>query len=152
LAELVPKSITGYWFSLGGDIAMAGRDASGEAWKIDVVHALVEDRMVGAFANDRGWSMAVATSGVTKRRGLTNGKAWHHIIDPRSGEPAKTDLLTVTVCDDDPTRADVLAKCAVILGSQKAWSFLEDQGVRGAILQQMSDNEGVIISHHGDIV
>lgn len=150
LAELAPSEIPGYWFSLGGDIAMAGRDAEGKPWRVGVAHALAEQRQVGSFTNDRGWSLAVATSGVTKRRGISRGKAWHHIIDPRSGEPAKTDLLTVTVCCEDPTRADVLAKCSVILGSKAAWPFLKRQQVRGAIIQTMGDNEEVIINHYGD--
>ncbi len=150
LAELMPPQMPGYWFSLGGDIMMAGRDAEGKPWRVGVAHALAGQREVGSFTNDRGWSLAVATSGVTKRRGINQGKAWHHIIDPRSGEPAKTDILTVTVCCDDPVRADVLAKCAVILGSKAAWPFLERQSVRGAIVQIMGDNEEVVIYHYGD--
>jgi thiamine biosynthesis lipoprotein len=150
LAALVPNELPGYWFSLGGDILMAGRDATDEAWEVGVAHALIEDKQVGSFNNERGWSLAVATSGVTKRRGTNEGKDWHHIIDPRTGEPAETDLLTVTVCCEDPTEADILAKSALILGSKAAWPFLDRHKVRGAILQRMGDNEEVIIIHSGD--
>jgi thiamine biosynthesis lipoprotein len=149
LVESVPPTQAGYWFSLGGDIAMGGHDVAGKAWEIGVAHALAAERRVGKFINDKGRGLAVATSGVTKRKGIRDGKAWHHLIDPRSGEPAETDLLTVTVSSDDPVRADVLAKCAVIIGSKTAWEFLEAHGVKETILQRMSDNEIEVI-HKGN--
>jgi thiamine biosynthesis lipoprotein len=143
LGQSVGEGFHGYWFSLGGDIVMSGRDKDNLPWAIGVQHATDLGRNIGSFGNNDGETLAVATSGVTKRRGVTGGKAWHHIIDPRTGESAATDLLTVTVCAGDATQADVLAKCAVILGSSEAWNFLKLHGVRGAIMQRMGDNSEV---------
>jgi thiamine biosynthesis lipoprotein len=76
--------------------------------------------------------MAVATSGITKRRGAD----WHHLINPQTGQPAATDLLTATVSAPSATAADIYAKCMVLLGSKEA--HLLAPRVKQAILQPAS--------------
>jgi thiamine biosynthesis lipoprotein len=79
--------------------------------------------------------MGIATSGVTKRKGLNHNKSWHHIIDPRSGMPSDTDLLTVTITASNTIQADVYAKCLVILGTKDAKQFIEKYCIQSAYLQ-----------------
>lgn len=70
----------------------------------------------------------------------------HHIIDPRTNHPAKTDLIGVTVVSDDLTRAEAAAKMVMILGSQAGLSWLEDQaGVHALIALQ----DGRLLSSSG---
>lgn len=61
------------------------------------------------------------------------GDHWqHHIIDPRSGFPAKTDLLTVTVIAPSVSKAEMAAKTCLILGSQRGIDWLEtDESLAG---------------------
>lgn len=57
---------------------------------------------------------AVATSGRDRRR-WRRGDAWrHHLIDPRTGRPAETELLRVTVVAPTAVEAEVLAKAAFL--------------------------------------
>ena len=68
--------------------------------------------------------LAVAIS-IDYRRGLQNGAVKHHIIDPRTGEPAQTDLMSVSILAPDIIRAEAAAKAVLILGSQpKIYWFL----------------------------
>lgn len=136
------QQLAGYWLSLGGDILCRGNDIDGEPWQIGVQHALVADKIVTHVRNDDGRKLAVATSAITKRKGLNNGKPWHHLIDPRTGESAETDILSATVCANSATDADVYAKCLVLLGLSRAKKFADQKELPRAILQVGEPNHG----------
>jgi thiamine biosynthesis lipoprotein len=64
--------------------------------------------------------VGAATSGTTKR-------AWaggHHLIDPRTGLPAVSDLSEVSVHAPTATDAEIFAKVALLLGSRDAPAWL----------------------------
>jgi thiamine biosynthesis lipoprotein len=131
---LKPMDIAGYWLSLGGDILCSGHDGAGESWQIGVQHAKRETNTVASVTN-HGRKLAVATSGTTKRQGISDNGSWHHIIDPRTGQPAKTNVLTATVSAGTATSADVAAKCLVIAGSGSADATLRTMDEQNALLQ-----------------
>jgi thiamine biosynthesis lipoprotein len=128
------QHVGNYWLSLGGDILCIGHDASGEPWHIGVAHAR-QANQIAATVQNNGRKLAVATSGITKRQGVSAAGKWHHIIDPRTGRPADTDILTATVCTAEATTADVAAKCLVIAGSASAESTLTALDEANALLQ-----------------
>ena len=76
----------------------------------------------------------VATSGVSIHRWEVDGKVRHHLIDPRTGRPAETDVVQATVVAGSSLRAEALAKAAVIAGTVEGFALLERARVRGAIL------------------
>lgn len=127
---LEDREILNYWLSLGGDIIASGHDIDNEAWLIQVQHATAPDQLVGVITNEKR-RLAIATSGITKRK----GENWHHIIDPKTGRSALTDILTVSLVAEDATTADVYAKCVVILGSKKADEFISSKGIKIAYIQ-----------------
>ncbi|MCA9971353.1 MAG: FAD:protein FMN transferase, partial [Anaerolineales bacterium] len=67
---------------------------------------------------------SLVTSGVDYRRWRLNGRAAHHIIDPRTGETAATDLLTATVLLRHAAQADAVATAALVLGRAAASDWL----------------------------
>jgi thiamine biosynthesis lipoprotein len=67
----------------------------------------------------------VATSGRDYHRWIRQGASQHHIIDPRTGLPASTDVLTATVIAPGMVEAESAAKVALILGSNAALDWLE---------------------------
>ena len=74
--------------------------------------------------------MPIATSSITRRR-WTGG---HHLIDPRSGHPANTDLLSVTAIAPTTLNAELAAKVALILGRDEALAWLAKQPEVEALL------------------
>jgi len=76
----------------------------------------------------------VATSGTSVHRWEWAGEARHHLIDPRTGLPAVTDVVQATVVAASSSEAEGLAKAAVIAGSEDGLALLERAGVRGAVL------------------
>ncbi|MEJ2353961.1 MAG: FAD:protein FMN transferase, partial [Anaerolineales bacterium] len=66
----------------------------------------------------------VATSGRNYRRWQRGGAWKHHIIDPRTGEPAATDVLSATVIAPTVLEAEVATKVVLILGSREGLAWL----------------------------
>lgn len=73
----------------------------------------------------------LATSSIGGRRWIRGGVLQHHLIDPRTGRPAQSDLHTVTVWAPTVVEAEIGAKVALILGSQDGAAFLRQRGWRG---------------------
>ena len=76
----------------------------------------------------------LATSGTGVHRWHRDGMATHHLIDPRTGRSARTDVVQATVLSRTARAAEALAKTAVILGSVAGYAFLERAGVDAALL------------------
>lgn len=105
-----------------GDIAISGPRADGSPWPIGVADPFhLEEEIEVLLLNQNG----VATSGKDRRRWLRNGLLQHHIIDPATGQPAETDLLTVTVVALNVMQAEAAAKAAFILGSRAGLEWIE---------------------------
>lgn len=136
LADFADKNgIDDFWFSLGGDIIVNGNDDRRVGWGVAIAN-LDSDEPLSEKIITTGEKTAIATSGIIKRKGIKDNKPWHHIIDPRTGKPAKTDILTATVVADTATEADIWAKSIVILGSIEAKNFIAKKKIKKAIIQK----------------
>ncbi len=152
LADDIEERVTGYWISLGGDVVCGGTDDAGHPWQVAIQKAAAGgERDIGRVDVPAGERYAIATSGTIARRGTKNGKPWHHLIDPRTLAPAATDMRLATVCGPSGFRADVLASCAVILGSKQAPEFLRRQGISDALLQAENDQRTFEV-HFGNAI
>jgi thiamine biosynthesis lipoprotein len=143
--------VASYWLSLGGDIICKGFDQTDEPWDIAIDSVKKSGETVGNFINEDGQKLAIATSGVTKRKGKNDGKQWHHIINPVDGKPAQTDILTVSLCAPSALAADVFAKCLVILGSPAAQAFITNHSIKSALLQVDSGKNDVEMLKFGQM-
>jgi len=103
-AMLGPNSLA----NLGGDLSASGAGPNGGGWAVGVANATLMLRDQGA-----------ATSSVRRRR-------WakvHHLIDPRTGLPARSGLEEVSVVANTGFEAEVVAKTALLLGSDLAPTY-----------------------------
>lgn len=131
---LIKKNVNNYWLSLGGDIIATGNNIGKTGWEIGVELVNNENKNEEIIFTN-GNTMAIATSGILKRSGVKYDVPWHHIIDPRTSLPAKTDILVATVTADSAALADIYAKSIIILGLEKAKSFIKQKEIPMAILQ-----------------
>jgi thiamine biosynthesis lipoprotein len=121
----------------GGDILASGNGPDGNGWLIAVGHPRSpEVELARVTLRDE----AIATSSVVKRRWRRGGAEKHHIIDPRSGEPAETDCIAVSVIAPSAVEADVYAKCALVLGLAAGRTLLESRHYHGLFVL----NDGTI--------
>jgi thiamine biosynthesis lipoprotein len=109
----------GVLVSLGGDTAVAGEPPEG-GWRIRVQDktALPDEQVDGptqvVIIRDGG----LATSSTTARRWRHGGDVLHHILDPRTGRPAKPVWRTVSVAAATCADANTAATAAIIRGRQ----------------------------------
>jgi len=106
----------------GGDISVSGPRADGSPWPVGVGNPFAEGGLLLILAISAG---GVATSGRDYRKWLQSGRPRHHIIDPRTGESAETDVLAATVIAPSASRAEAGAKAALILGSREGIAWIE---------------------------
>lgn len=101
----------------GGDMFMVGRPEGEESWLIELEDPRNADLSLTRLNVPPG---AVTTSSVAKRKWKQGETSRHHLIDPRTGEPAETDWLSVTVIAPHADMSEVFAKALLIAGPQEA--------------------------------
>lgn len=124
---------TGVLVNLGGDIAVCG-PVPGDGWLVRVTddHAAPPDSPGQTIALARG---GLATSSTTVRRWLRAGRAMHHIIDPRTGAPARSRWTTVSVAAPSCVRANTAATAALIMDDE-APAWLEQRALPARLAKQ----------------
>jgi thiamine biosynthesis lipoprotein len=106
----------------GGDIAISGLRSGGEPWRVGVIDPLQPEADLAVLRLGRA---GIATSGRDYRR-WQKGRVWrHHIIDPRTGLPADTDVLSATAVAPNAVDAEWAAKTILILGSRAGMDWIE---------------------------
>jgi FAD:protein FMN transferase len=113
----------------GGDLAVQGLPPAADQWPVAVP------------GREQFWSIplisgAIATSGIAHRHWWQGNTLRHHILDPRTGLPAQSDLWSVTVVADRCEQAEVAAKVAFILGSRSGANFLREHRIAGLLVRE----------------
>ncbi len=128
--EMLVMGASGVYVCLGGDIAVAGTPPD-EGWDVPLLHPVTDI----PFASHRLDAGGLVMSTVCMRRWQrSDGRTAHHLIDPRTGAPADTDVLAVAVAAMSAARAEALAKAALVAGATLGARLLEDAGVNAWIL------------------
>jgi thiamine biosynthesis lipoprotein len=123
----------------GGDIAISGLERSGDPWLISIDDPRTPGERLGLLQLGR---CGLATSGQDYRRWTQGGVKRHHIIDPRTGRPAETDVLTASVVAPTILLAEMAAKVVFILGSQAGLAWLSAQ----------PDMSGLVVTLKGEVI
>jgi FAD:protein FMN transferase len=109
----------------GGDMFLVGLPEGQEQWQVAMEDPLQAENILTTLKVNPG---AIATSTITKRVWQQAGEKRHHIIDPRTGEPAVSDWISVTVIAPHAYEAEVFAKALLIAGPQEAEEILRHSG------------------------
>ena len=68
----------------------------------------------------------MSTSGSYEKCFTYEGKTYHHILDPRTGLPCESDLLSVTVVAGKGTLTDILSTACFLVGSEEAFRLAHE--------------------------
>ncbi|MEU4930956.1 FAD:protein FMN transferase [Streptomyces yokosukanensis] len=112
----------------GGDVQLLGTAEPQRPWRVGVSDPLRPGGLAAVISTAGAAELSVATSG-TAERGA-------HIVDPRTGKPAVTDLVAVTVVGPRLTWVDCWATAAFAMGSRAGLAWLES----------LPDVEGLLIT------
>lgn len=114
--------------NLGGNVYAKGKKSDGTFWKIGIrdPRSDNENDIIGYIeAKDT----AVVTSGDYQRYFEKDNIRYHHIIDPKTGYPAKSDLMSATIMCSSSTMADAYSTAVFVMGREKGADFCKKQGI-----------------------
>ncbi|WP_188220287.1 FAD:protein FMN transferase [Flavobacterium pokkalii] len=119
------KGIANYLVELGGELKTKGRKGD-ENWKIGIdtpnEKPTAENPLKAIIILD---NKALATSGNYRKFYEENGQKFSHIINPKTGYPARQNLLSATVIANDCITADAYATVFMVMGLEQSKVFLE---------------------------
>lgn len=125
----------------GGDLVAGDAPTGWPGWLVGIAKptspvAGADDEADTDLAHLWLKNSALATSGTDYRRWQQGGVTVHHLIDPRTGAAAATDLLTVSVLAAEAAVAEAWAKAALIQGATAGRTLLEQQQQPAALVDQ----------------
>ncbi len=125
---LETKGAKNYLVELGGEIAFRGKNERGEPWHIginkpieDSTGLINELELIISLDREQG---GLATSGNYRNFKVKNDKKYAHTLNPLTGYPTQTDVLSATILAPSCMQADGLATACMTLSSAEVPSFL----------------------------
>lgn len=113
--------------SLGGNVGTLGLKPDGSFWTVAIRDPKNEALYIATLSlGEAAGKVYAITSGGYERYFEADGTTYHHILDPSTGKPAETDLLSVTVVSGDGTLADALSTALFVKGFDEAVEFWRD--------------------------
>jgi len=106
--------------SLGGNVAVFGEKEDASLWKTGIADPFDLSSCVGILTDT---DISVITSGGYERNFTQDGKTYIHIMNPDTGEPAESDLASVSIISADGSQGDTLSTALFVMGSEKAMQF-----------------------------
>lgn len=109
---------------LGGNIYAVGEKTNKEAWSVGIKDpdGSGTDYLGIIKVKDK----SIVTSGGYERFFKIGDKVYHHIIDPRTGYPSKSNIKSVSIISDSSTEGDALATSLYIMGLEKSKELIKN--------------------------
>ncbi len=128
IAELLEDlDIFDYYVEIGGEIRTAGEHPAGRPWRIGI------DKPIADSGQTREIQLAIelqdlsmATSGNYRNFYVKDGRKYVHTINPYSGYPEESTLLSVSVLAQDCMTADAYATAFMVMGQNKAYKLASE--------------------------
>lgn len=109
--------------SLGGNVGLLGTKPDGSDWIVAVEKPDGSGQTIAALSIPGAKETYVVTSGAYQRYFEADGVRYHHILDPETGFPAETDLLSVTIICESGVKADALSTALFVMGFEEAVEY-----------------------------
>ena len=130
--------VTSGLVNLGGNVQALGCKTDGSKWRVAIQSPDDTEAYLGILELE---DQAVITSGGYERYFEEDGVTYHHIIDPATGYPADSGLISVTIVSDDGTLADGLSTSLFIMGEEKAAQFWRENSDEFEAIMETSDGK-----------
>ena len=142
-AFLDSKKVENYMVEIGGELKCKGKNPKGEDWKIGVDRPEEGNMISGANLQAilAIKTKSLATSGNYRKFYEKDGVKYAHSINPKTGYPVLSRLLSATVLADECIVADAFATSFMVMGLEESIKYLENQDELEAYLIY-SDEQG----------
>ena len=134
--HLAGQGIERFLVEAGGDLLVAGLKPGERPWRIWIQHPRTAEAALAILEiGAAGERRAVVTSGDYERSLEVDGVRYHHILDPRTGRPARQSV-SVTVIAARAAEADALATGLFVAGPAGLRWFEDDAGVQALVVTE----------------
>ena len=132
LEYLQSQGVTAALLDFGGNIHVYGAKPDGAAWKLGIRSPIIGENGLICTVELKE-SKSIVTSGGYERYFEQDGTTYHHLLDPKTGYPADSGVISVTIIDPSSARADALSTACFVLGAEKGMGLLatlpESEGI-----------------------
>ncbi len=125
--------------AVAGDIKAFGQKQDGKPWRVGIRNPRQKGKDDEILATIEIRDMAISTSGDYERFFMIGGERFHHILDPKTGYPARG-CQSVSVMAKEGVTSDSFSTAVFVLGPEKGMHLLRQLGLEGVIV----DSEGRI--------
>lgn len=139
-AHLLSQYASACAVNAGGDMFLVGYPLGQDSWEVGLEDPRNPSQDISVLLLQEG---AVATSSVVKRAWKQGNTSRHHLINPRTGEPAITSWLSVTVLAHHAAKAETFAK-AFLIADEEETQLLAEQNPELTVLAV--DKDGNLVS------
>lgn len=135
LAYLEGKpAVSGAVISVGGSVLTYGCKPDNSAWRIGITDPFDTSDVCGYLLLEG--TKCVSTSGNYERYVEVDGVHYHHILDPKTGEPVQNGLASVTIVSSDGFLSDALSTACYVTGEEKGLKLTERYGCQAMFVSE----------------
>ena len=127
VSQLVDAGVTSAYVNLGGNVKVLGTKPDGSPWRVGVRDPHPNASETDSIARVSLEGGSVVTSGLYERRFERDGSAYWHILDPRTGYPVQSDLVSATIVSEQSIDGDGFTKPLFMMGKEQALLWAADQ-------------------------
>lgn len=141
------NGVDNYLVEIGGEIALQGKNSSGEAWRVSVdspiesPHIVKHENLIVVALTSGG----IATSGNYRNFIEIEGEKVVHTMNPLTGYPEKSKLLSATIIAENCMLADAYATACMAMGLERSRHFLSKRNDIAALLIYATDSDSLAI-------
>ena len=133
VAQLLREKAYAGIVSLGGNVYTVGTKPDGSKFSVGIKDPEATHLSKAIIYTG---DCTVVTSGTYERGFSFGGVRYHHILDPKTGWPAQSDLVSATFVTDSSMTADALATACIVMGSEKSLELAAAQGLDAIFIKK----------------
>lgn len=151
--KLESMGIMNYLVDIGGELRAKGVNKEGNKWTIGINTPSEDAQLTDMVKEVQISGKAMATSGNYRNFHDKDGVKYSHTINPLTGWPERSSLLSVSIIADDCMTADALATACMVLGSIKAASLINSlSGVEACFIVNDNGNFSIKTTDSFDVI
>ena len=140
---LVDRGFSSFFIEIGGEVRVGGLKPNLNSWRVGLQVPKSDGETSDYFRVLAVSDVAVATSGSYRNfwTDKASGRRFSHIIDPRTGWPTTTHVISATVIHKNCAKADGLATALMVMSPESGLKMIEEQaGTEALLVIQDSEN------------
>lgn len=124
---LISQGVTSGIVNLGGNIVTIGNKEDDTPWNIGLETPYTDKNEI--LGSIKLKDKTLVTSGIYERHFEENGKDYHHVLNPKTGYPYKTNIVSVSILSKlgNSSDCDGYSTVCLTLGKEKAIQFMKDK-------------------------